>query len=71
MKISKKLQQEIDELIRGSITEYLMYLDSLDRSSRISHKAWQLTHKQACGLPDIISARVNRAIEFYRKPLRN
>ena len=66
MKISKKLKRNILEMIRGAVTEHLIYLDSLDRSSKISHEAWQLTHKSACGLTDTISNRVDNTIESYR-----
>ena len=67
MKISKQLQSNIREQIRGAVTYYLIQLDALDRSQKISHEAWQLTHKPACGLSVEIEDAVIRAIELYRK----
>jgi hypothetical protein len=67
MKISLKLQSQINRVIDKPILDHMILLDSLFRSGQISHDVWDKTHKSACALIGDIQVEVRNTIDKYHK----
>ncbi len=67
MKISQKLREKIHMAVYNEVFSYLCKLDRLDRSNKISHEAWQLTHEPACSLTSDVTNAVLKEMDLYHR----